>query len=92
MTKALHVWVKGRVQGVFFRDSTQKKANSLGLKGWVRNLSDGRVEALFVGEDEVCRQALDYVSVGPPSAIVTGVKHKWEEVPDEPPTAFEIRF
>jgi acylphosphatase len=92
MTKALHVWVRGRVQGVFFRDSTQRKAASLGLEGWVRNLRDGRVEALFVGDDEACRQALDFVAVGPPSAVVTGVEHKWEDVPDNTLSGFEIRF
>ena len=92
MTKAIHVWVEGRVQGVYFRDSTQRKASSLGLSGWVRNLADGRVEALFVGEDAACRQALNWVAVGPPSAVVSGVEHQWEDAPDKAPSGFEIRF
>ncbi len=92
MTRALHVWVEGRVQGVFFRDSTQRKAISLGLTGWVRNLRDGRVEALFVGEEGVCRQALDYVAVGPASAIVTGVKHEWEDAPEAGGAGFEVCY
>ena len=92
MTRALHVWVEGRVQGVFFRDATQRKAVSLGLAGWVRNLRDGRVEALFVGEEDVCREALDYVGKGPASAIVTGVKHEWEDVPEAGGAGFEVRF
>jgi acylphosphatase len=92
MTKALHVWVRGRVQGVFFRDSTQRRATSLGLEGWVRNLRDGRVEALFVGEDDACRQALKFVAVGPPGAVVTDVKHEWEDVPEETFSGFEVRF
>ena len=91
MTKALHVWVRGRVQGVFFRDSTQRRATALGLAGWVRNLSDGRVEALFVGEERACSDALDFVAVGPPSAVVAGVEHQWEDVPDEPISRFEVR-
>jgi acylphosphatase len=92
MTKAIHVWVKGRVQGVFFRDSTQRKAAALGLTGWVRNLPDGRVEALFVGDENGCRQALDFVAEGPPGAIVTGVKHRWEDEPEDSYRGFEIRF
>jgi acylphosphatase len=92
MTRALHVWVEGRVQGVFFRDSTQRRAVELGLTGWVRNLRDGRVEAMFVGEEDECRQALDYVQVGPSSGIVTGVKHEWEEAPRERDAGFEVRY
>ena len=92
MTRALHVWVEGRVQGVFFRDATQRKSVSLGLAGWVRTLSDGRVEAVFVGEEDVCREALDYVGKGPASAIVTGVKHEWEDVPEAGGAGFEVRF
>lgn len=92
MTRALHVWVEGRVQGVFFRESTQRRAVELGLTGWVRNLRDGRLEALFVGEENVCRQALDYVGVGPSSAIVTGVKHEWEDAPREGGSGFEVRY
>lgn len=47
-----HIFVSGRVQGIFFRSSTQKKARELGLTGWVRNLQDGRVEAVFEGEKD----------------------------------------
>jgi len=92
MSKALHVWVEGRVQGVFFRDFTQRKARSLGLTGWVRNLPDGRVEALFVGDEDACRQALDHVRVGPSGAVVRGVHHTWEDVPGTDFDNFEVRF
>jgi acylphosphatase len=92
MSKALHVWVEGRVQGVFFRDFTQRKATALGLSGWVKNLPDGRVEALFVGDEEACRQALDYVRVGPSSAVVKGVHHTWEDTPAAELDGFEVRF
>ena len=84
MTKALHVWVKGRVQGVFFRDSTRARAVELGLAGWVKNLPDGRAEAFFVGEEDACRSARDFAAVGPPGAVVTGLEHKWEDPPEKP--------
>jgi acylphosphatase len=89
---ALHAWVSGRVQGVFFRDSTRRCAVSLGLSGWVRNLPDGRVEALFVGSRAACAQALEFVEVGPEGAHVTGVDTAWEEPPPDLPGLFEVRF
>jgi len=92
MSTALHVWVKGRVQGVFFRDSTRVRAIELGLTGWVRNLPDGRVEALFVGEKNACRDARDFTAVGPPSALVTGLEHKWEDPPEKEYSGFEVRY
>jgi acylphosphatase len=92
MAKTLHVWVEGRVQGVFFRDSTRKKARELGLKGWVKNLPDGRVEALFNGPESACWEALGYVTQGPPRAVVTHVEHSWEDDPGETPAGFEVRF
>lgn len=89
---ALHVWVSGRVQGVFFRDSTRQRAVALGLTGWVKNLPDGRVEALFVGSRVACEQALEFVKRGPRAANVTGVEHAWEVPPRDAPAIFEIRF
>jgi acylphosphatase len=80
------------VQGVFFRDSTQRKATSLGLRGWVKNLPDGRVEALFVGDEDACRKALAFVGVGPAGARVTGVDHRWEDMPSDGFAGFEIRY
>jgi acylphosphatase len=86
----LHVWVRGRVQGVFFRDSTRREAASLGLRGWVRNLPDGRVEAVFQGGEAACGKALEFVRRGPPSARVDEVETRWEN--DEEPLAdFRIR-
>ncbi|MGD8414639.1 MAG: acylphosphatase [Candidatus Latescibacterota bacterium] len=92
MHKALHVWIEGRVQGVFFRDSTRRKAISLGLTGWVKNLPDGRVEALFAGGEEACREALAFVGVGPSGARVTGVHHRWEDMAPDSFADFEIRY
>jgi acylphosphatase len=89
---ALHVWIEGRVQGVFFRDSTRREAEGLSLSGWVRNLPDGRVEALFVGTREACERALAFVRTGPPNASVTRVESRWETAPPGgAPRRFEIR-
>ncbi|RLF60052.1 MAG: acylphosphatase, partial [Thermoplasmata archaeon] len=52
MYSRVHVYISGKVQGVFFREYTRRKAKNLGIKGWVRNLPDGRVEAIFEGEKE----------------------------------------
>ena len=87
---ALHVWVRGRVQGVFFRDSTRREAVALGLCGWVRNLPDGRVEALFSGSRGACEQALAFVRRGPPRAEVTGVEVRWEDAVSPPPPGFAV--
>ena len=68
--RVVHVMIEGRVQGVYFRESTRRMAEALGLSGYVRNLSDGRVEAFFVGESQTVEKALDFVSTGPPGARV----------------------
>lgn len=88
---ALRAWVSGRVQGVFFRDSTRREAVALGLAGWVRNLPDGRVEALFIGPRAACERALAFLRVGPPRAQVASVDVAWETVPRDSPHGFEIR-
>lgn len=73
-TKAVRVVVKGRVQGVFFRDWTVEMARSLGLAGWVRNRRDGTVEALLSGDpDKVDEMVSRRIPVGPPAAVVTAV-------------------
>ena len=90
--KALHVWVSGKVQGVFFRDSTRRRADELGLRGWVKNTRDSDVEALFVGDKVACEEALAYVHEGPPMASVSRVRHEWEEPPTNLADRFEIRY
>ena len=89
----LHVLVAGRVQGVMFRESTRREAAAIGLSGWVRNLPDGRVEALFAGPRERCERALAFVRVGPPSASVTHVEIRWEAGTGavKPGGGFEVR-
>jgi acylphosphatase len=66
-----HVFFSGRVQGVFFRAHTRDCAQSLGLTGWVRNTSDGRVEAVFEGEDAAVEDAINWCSTKQPYAEVT---------------------
>lgn len=69
-----HVWVSGRVQGVFFRSETQEEARKRGVKGWVRNLPDGRVEAVFEGEENAVNELIEFCKRGPPGAVVTSIK------------------
>ena len=68
-----HVFVSGIVQGVFFRQKTKQQAKSLGVMGWVRNLPDGRVEAVFEGEEDVVNALVNFCRKGPKSASVTGL-------------------
>ncbi len=78
MKARAHVYVSGKVQGVFFRAETADLARILGLGGWVRNLPDGRVEALFEGEKEAIAKALNFCRRGPPGAHVTNLDVEWE--------------
>lgn len=73
-----HVFVYGRVQGVEFRDYTRYKARMLNLSGWVRNLVDGSVEAIFEGQEEAVHQAIDWCRAGTPSAQVRKVEVEYE--------------
>ncbi len=73
-----HVWISGRVQGVFFRAHTKEVAEKLGLTGWVRNLPDGRVEAVFEGEEEAVKEAIEWCKRGPPLARVEKVEVRYE--------------
>jgi len=77
--KRIHITVSGRVQGVFFRASTRETAGKLGLLGWVRNLPDGRVEAVFEGEEGPLLSMLEWCRQGPPGALPDGIDFRWEE-------------
>jgi len=83
--------VEGLVQGVFFRDSTRQVAGRLGLAGWVKNLPDGRVEAVFQGKRESCERALEFVRLGPPASRVEHVEFEWEDQ-EEDLTDYRIRY
>ena len=74
-----HVWVSGFVQGVFFRYETKAEATRLKVNGWVKNLRDGRVEAVLEGEEEAVEKIIEFCKKGPPGAEVSGVEVKWEE-------------
>jgi acylphosphatase len=78
-----HVLVSGRVQGVFFRSETKRKADNHDVKGWVRNLPDGKVEAVFEGEEEKVKALIEFCKRGPPGARVTSVDLTWENYTGE---------
>jgi acylphosphatase len=73
VTVARRVVVSGRVQGVYFRDSTRERARAAGVTGWVRNADDGTVEAHLEGPADEVEQVLDFMRSGPPRAEVTDV-------------------
>ena len=77
--KRAHVFVSGRVQGVFFRSSTREHARQAGLRGWVKNRSDGRVEAIFEGPVDAVQRLVSWCHNGPPAAQVEHVEVNWEE-------------
>ncbi|HUH87820.1 MAG TPA: acylphosphatase [Pusillimonas sp.] len=74
--ETLDVRITGRVQGVGFRAATVRQAHSLGVTGWVRNASDGSVEALIQGEPEQVDQMLSWLHRGPVQALVREVAHQ----------------
>lgn len=86
-----HVFISGFVQGVFFRSNTKKMADMLGLKGWVRNLPDGRVEAVFEGEKPAVDEIIKWCHKGPPGAEVEKVEVIWEDYTGEFKD-FKIRY
>jgi acylphosphatase len=91
MTKSrIHVWVTGRVQGVYFRYAVEEEARDRGITGWVRNLPDGRVEAVFEGDEARVRELLSYCHTGPRYARVDHVEVREEPFGGEF-RGFEIR-
>ena len=85
-----HVYVSGDVQGVFFRDSTRQKAHQLGLSGWVKNLPDGRVEALFEGPSQEVREMVRWCEQGPPHAAVENVEVGFDTAREDVFSGFEV--
>ena len=84
-----HLIVRGRVQGVFFRDSTRRRAAAHGVAGWVSNRPDGAVEAVLEGPADAVERVLEFLGTGPPHAHVDQV-----DVREEPPeglTGFSVR-
>lgn len=87
----VNVRLRGFVQGIFFRSGTKEIAERLGLTGWVRNMPDGSVEAVFEGDDDRVKEALKWCRKGPAGASVSGVEEKWGHYIGEF-DAFEIRY
>ncbi|MFN3347089.1 MAG: acylphosphatase [Candidatus Bipolaricaulaceae bacterium] len=81
--KRVHLFVSGRVQGVFFRAHTRDLAQRLGLTGFARNLPDGRVEVVAEGPEEKLQELINFCHHGPPLAHVTAVEIRWEEATGE---------
>lgn len=84
-----HVFVSGRVQGVYYRATTRERANGAGVDGWVRNLDDGRVEAVFEGPESAIEAMIEWCHTGPPTARVEDVEVEYCD--PEGAKGFEIR-
>ena len=78
-----HVFVSGTVQGVYFRQNTKDVATRHNVTGWVRNLQDGRVEAVFEGGEMDVNEVIEWCHVGPPKAKVDDVNVKFEKYTGE---------
>ena len=83
--------IRGRVQGVFFRMETKRAADRFGVSGWVRNLKDGTVGAVFEGDRDRVDAVLDWCRQGPPHADVADVAVAWSEFTGEF-NGFKISF
>ena len=78
-----HVFVSGKVQGVYYRANTQEAAREKGIGGWVRNLDDGRVEAVFEGEKDGVEAIVEWCHKGSRRAEVEDAEVEWEVATDE---------
>ncbi|MDS0281472.1 acylphosphatase [Haloarcula onubensis] len=88
--KRAHVYVSGRVQGVFFRATTRDRAQDDGVDGWVKNLDDGRVEAVFEGDSDAVDEMVDFCYEGSDMASVSTVEVEEEE--PEGIDGFQIQY
>lgn len=89
--KRVHVYIFGKVQGVFFRVHASDMAEELGLTGWVRNISDGRVEAVFEGGEGAIDAMISWCHRGSPNSRVEGVEVEQEEYRGEF-SGFGVRY
>ena len=85
-----HVFVSGNVQGVYYRANTRDTAREKGVDGWVKNLADGRVEAVFEGPEEAVESMVAWCHEGSPAAEVEDVEVEYGEPEGE--DGFEIRY
>jgi len=88
---AIRVIIEGRVQGVFFRLETKKKADQLGVSGWVRNKPDGTVEALFEGDETKVREAVKWCYIGSGMSLVESVREEKAELSGNY-SGFSVRY
>jgi acylphosphatase len=86
-----HVFVSGRVQGVGFRATTRNKAQTLDIKGWVKNLYDGRVEAVIQGDPDSVKQMIRFFKKGPRMVNVTDYEIK-KETPQDNLSTFSVKY
>ncbi len=98
MVQRVRLRIRGRVQGVFYRKTTEDIARALGLSGWVRNMTDGSVEAFAIGPREKLEQLISWCADGPPSAQVDSVETLWKTLEElledelmEPDSGFKVR-
>lgn len=91
MSVRAHVYVKGRVQGVFYRQATMQKANATHVAGWVRNLRDGRVEAVFEGAPGSVKEMVAWCRLGPVGSQVEDVEVVWDEKPEDM-SGFTVKY
>ncbi|KXA88785.1 acylphosphatase [candidate division MSBL1 archaeon SCGC-AAA259A05] len=91
LKKRAHVFVSGRVQGVAFRATARKEARKRGVNGWVKNLRDGRVEAVFEGGEDDVEEMIDFCREGSRAANVEDIEVSWEEYKGEF-SEFGIRY
>lgn len=89
--KKVHILIQGRVQGVFFRATAREVANSLGVKGWVRNRWDGKVELMVEGNEDAVNEMVKWCHQGPAGASVTNVEVEVKPFEGEFET-FSIRY
>jgi acylphosphatase len=85
-----HVFVSGRVQGVYYRASTREAARERDVDGWVRNLDDGRVEAVFEGRESDVEALVEWCHTGSPAAVVDDVDVSYEDPTGE--SGFRVRW
>ncbi|WP_265107786.1 acylphosphatase [Halosolutus halophilus] len=85
-----HVFVSGKVQGVYYRATTRDTAREHGVDGWVKNLDDGRVEAVFEGPEDAVESMVEFCHEGSPAADVDDVEVEYDEPRGE--DGFEIRY
>ena len=90
MKKSYHLTIKGKVQGVYYRDSMRQQAQHLNIRGWVKNLINGDVSAVVTGEEDSLKKLIKWCKIGPKSARVEKIES--EEISEQDFADFDIRY